>query len=106
MISEDLVRRVRGEFYEMPGLRLTFAQACRLWQLDERTCAAILDRLVGERVLHRSTDGRSWRSLLRDRFGQLPNASRRRSSDLLLLRNLGHPRGQCAGTVAGLARQR
>lgn len=58
MISEDLVRRVRGEFHEMPGLRLTFAQACRLWQLDAQTCEAILARLVGERVLHRSTDGR------------------------------------------------
>ncbi len=58
MISEDLVRRVRGEFYEMPGLRLTFAQACRLWQLDAQTCEAILDRLVRERVLHRSADGR------------------------------------------------
>lgn len=58
MISEDLVRRVRGEFNEMPGLRLTLAQACRLWQLDVQTCEAILDWLVSERVLHRSGDGR------------------------------------------------
>ena len=58
MISEDLLRRVRGEFYEMPGLRLTLAQACRLWQLDAQTCEEILDRLVSERVLHRSADGR------------------------------------------------
>lgn len=57
MISEDLVRRVRGEFYEMPGLRLTLAQACRLWQLDAQTCEEVLARLVSERVLHRSTDG-------------------------------------------------
>jgi hypothetical protein len=28
--SELLFARIRGEFREMPGLRLTFAQACRL----------------------------------------------------------------------------
>ena len=32
-----LVHRVRGEFLEMPGLRLTRAQAQRLWGLDEET---------------------------------------------------------------------
>lgn len=57
MASDELVRRVRGEFYEMPGLRLTIAQACRLWQIDEPICAAILARLVSERVLSRSADG-------------------------------------------------
>ena len=36
---EALVQRVRGEFREMPGLRLTFAQACRLWQLDPTRAA-------------------------------------------------------------------
>jgi hypothetical protein len=35
---ESLVARIRGEYREMPGLRLTFAQACRLWQLDAPTC--------------------------------------------------------------------
>jgi hypothetical protein len=57
MASEDLIRRVRGEFYEMPGLRLTVAQASRLWQLDETTCEAILASLAAERVLSRSADG-------------------------------------------------
>ena len=50
-------RRVRGEFYEMPGLRLTVKQACRLWQLDVTTCEDILASLVSERVLRRSADG-------------------------------------------------
>jgi hypothetical protein len=35
MDSETLVRRVREEFREMPGLRLTVAQATRL----QRMCA-------------------------------------------------------------------
>ena len=38
---EALVQRVRGEFREMPGLRLTFAQACRLWQIDTATCRLV-----------------------------------------------------------------
>jgi hypothetical protein len=54
---DTLIARVRGEFRDMPGLRLTFAQACRLWQLDEPTCRAVLDRLVTEQVLHRTEDG-------------------------------------------------
>ena len=41
-----LVRRVQGEFLEMPGLRLTFAQACRLWALDSSTCRRVLHDLV------------------------------------------------------------
>ena len=35
-----MVRRVRTEFLEMPGLRLTFAQAMRLWGLSEDDCRA------------------------------------------------------------------
>jgi len=31
MDSDTLVRRVREEFREMPGLRLTVAQVSRLW---------------------------------------------------------------------------
>ena len=29
--------RIRGEFLEMPGLRLTSAQAARLWHVDAAT---------------------------------------------------------------------
>jgi hypothetical protein len=28
---EDALRRVKGEYLDMPGLRLTLAQAQRLW---------------------------------------------------------------------------
>jgi hypothetical protein len=41
----------------MPGLRLTFAQACRLWQIDGATCDAVLSSLIGEKFLHRTADG-------------------------------------------------
>jgi hypothetical protein len=50
-VNEDLLRRIRGEFIEMPGLRLTFRQAQRLWGLDARTCESVLARLVGTKFL-------------------------------------------------------
>jgi hypothetical protein len=43
---------------EMPGLRLTGAQAQRLWGLDEQTCAHLLAFLVELKFLHRTGDGR------------------------------------------------
>ena len=57
MNAEALLLRVRGEYREMPGLRLTFAQACRLWQLDAATCATVLAKLVHDRVLHQTAAG-------------------------------------------------
>ena len=54
---ESLVARVRGEYLEMPGLRVTFARACRLWQLDAATCEMLLDHLVGEGFLNRTASG-------------------------------------------------
>lgn len=41
-----LIQRARAEFTEMPGLRLTLAQAARLWALDAATAAAMLAALV------------------------------------------------------------
>ncbi len=54
---QEVVRRVRGEFLEMPGLRLTPKQAQRLWRLDEPSCAAVLGALVDARFLARTRDG-------------------------------------------------
>ncbi len=41
----------------MPGLRLTFAQACRLWNLDAPTCEHVLQLLVNERFLFCTPEG-------------------------------------------------
>ena len=54
---EFLAARIRGEYREMPGLRLTLAQACRLWQLDATTCEGVLDVLLADRFLRRTVDG-------------------------------------------------
>jgi hypothetical protein len=48
---------IRGEFSEMPGLRLTRPQARRLWGLDAATCDAALDALVDEHFLRRTPHG-------------------------------------------------
>jgi hypothetical protein len=54
---EHMLRRIQGEFLEMPGLRLTCRQAQRLWNLDEVICEALLAALVDVRFLVRTTDG-------------------------------------------------
>ncbi len=56
-VDERLVARVRGEYHEMPGLRLTPAQAQRLWQMDTHQCEAILGHLVEAHFLTRTRDG-------------------------------------------------
>lgn len=50
-VPTEILQRVRAEFIEMPGLRLTRAQARRLWALDEAVCDAILTTLVEARFL-------------------------------------------------------
>jgi len=54
---EQRLCRIRGEYLEMPGLRLTSAQAKRLLGLDEQTCLQLLELLTRERFLYRQTDG-------------------------------------------------
>jgi hypothetical protein len=55
---DQLLVRIRGEYLEMPGLSLTLPQACRLWQLDAATCAAVLQQMIDARILYRTSDNR------------------------------------------------
>ncbi len=55
--TADMLRRVQGEFLEMPGLRLTGAQARRLWGLDATSCDRLLGALVDAKFLFRTRDG-------------------------------------------------
>jgi hypothetical protein len=48
---QAVVERVRGEFIEMPGLRLTPPQAARLLGLDSSACNEVLERLVASAFL-------------------------------------------------------
>jgi hypothetical protein len=55
MDLQAIVERVRGEFNEMPGLRLTPEQAARLWGLDLSECYEVLERLVATSFLRWSS---------------------------------------------------
>ena len=50
----ELLHRVHGEYMEMPGLRLTLAQACRLWNADAATSLEVLNQLVEKQFLRLS----------------------------------------------------
>jgi hypothetical protein len=52
-----LIERLRAEFLEMPGLRLTPAQVGRLCGMEQSICQIGLDELVGSKFLRISTDG-------------------------------------------------
>jgi hypothetical protein len=54
---DEVLRRVQGEFMEMPGLRLTEAQARRLWGLDAVSCDVCLGTLVEANFLFKTQDG-------------------------------------------------
>ena len=53
----DLLRRIEGEYREMPGMSVTTAQAQRLWALDSTTCKVVLAALVERGVLRRTPRG-------------------------------------------------
>jgi hypothetical protein len=62
VLNEQLLHRIQAEYLEMPGLRLTSAQAGRLWGLDRLSCDLLLNALVETRFLLRTRDGAYVRS--------------------------------------------
>jgi Fic family protein len=56
-VRPDLLLRIRGEFLELPGLRLTLAQAQRLWHMERAVCERVLRALVEEAFLRQTRDG-------------------------------------------------
>ena len=57
MRIDDVLQRIQGEYVEMPGLRLTAAQARRLWGLERDVCDALLGALVDAKFLSQTRDG-------------------------------------------------
>ena len=65
MLRDTMLTRIRGEYLEMPGLRLTVEQAQRLCGVERTVCKSVLDELVEEKFLcvkvngayARATDG-------------------------------------------------
>jgi hypothetical protein len=54
---EDILNRVRAEFLEMPGLRLTSAQVQRLCRIEATVCQMAIDALVKVKFLDAKPDG-------------------------------------------------
>lgn len=55
--GDEVLRRVQAEYLEMPGLRLTVAQAQRLWGLERDDCDRLLTQLVKANFLFQTRDG-------------------------------------------------
>jgi DNA-binding IclR family transcriptional regulator len=56
-ITDALRTRAEAEYREMPGLKLTAAQAARLWHLGPNESARLLDSMVDAGLLYRARDG-------------------------------------------------
>ena len=73
------LERIRVEYGEMPGLRLTCDQVARLCGLDPETCAQLLKALVDTRYLERREDGCYARPIGDRVTAAAPRARRRRA---------------------------
>ena len=56
--EDELTRRIRAEYAEMPGLCLTLAQAQRLWAVEWQTCEAVFRTLIAHGFLRVTTKDR------------------------------------------------
>lgn len=64
--------RIRAEYLEMPGLRLTLAQAQRLCGVEPAVCQQVFDALVEERFLSMRPNGT---------YARVTDGARERSRD-------------------------
>ena len=62
---QALLHRIAMEYDEMPGLRLTAAQAQRMFGLREDVCVRVFDALVNAAILQRDVNGTYARDGLR-----------------------------------------
>jgi hypothetical protein len=84
--AHDVLERIRAEYLEMPGMRLTAMQVRRLCGVDAETCEAI-ESLVAMRFLSVNADGTYVRHTsdsvhsptLRAPFRLVPRPDRRRA---------------------------
>jgi hypothetical protein len=57
MPVSTMLKRIRAEFLEMPGLQLTLEQVQRLCGVDQALCQAVLDALVDAKFLRVKSNG-------------------------------------------------
>jgi hypothetical protein len=94
--DSDLEIRIRAEFAEMPGLKLTVPQASRLFSVDCVRCRRLLEGLVRDRVLSSRGD-----LFLRADFDRSPNdpVTLRRSARFPLVQASIRVPGHCLNGV-------
>jgi hypothetical protein len=56
--TESIVNTVRGEFNEMPGMKLTRDQFCRLWHLERHVAERVIRSLTNSGFLQKDHDNR------------------------------------------------
>ena len=55
--ERERIQIIRGEFLEIPGLRLTRDQIQRLWGLRWDVCSTVLEELLDQGFLRATADG-------------------------------------------------
>jgi hypothetical protein len=60
---EQALERIRAEYQEMAGMKLTLEQVQRLSGVDKSVCRQVLDSLVNAKFLFLGTDGSYTRSV-------------------------------------------
>jgi hypothetical protein len=58
MSYQEAMNRIRAEYAEMPGMRLTREQVHRLSGVEIAVCRAVLDDLIRTKFLNLAADGR------------------------------------------------
>lgn len=61
-LDQRVLERLRAEYLEMPGLKLTIEQVQRLCGIEPAMCKPVLDALVKVRFLRLNSDGTYVRS--------------------------------------------
>ena len=51
--TTQIIEAIRGEFNEMPGMRLTHDQFCRLWHLERQEAERVINSLTRSGFLQR-----------------------------------------------------
>lgn len=99
---EQLVTRVKSEFVEMPGLRLTIEQSSRLWGLERAECEALLHVLVHRKFLSVRADGKYGRATDGDARDRRHAAKASLKSGPATARSAGTPADRRAGARSSL----
>ena len=56
-LDQRVLERLRAEYLEMPGMKLTIKQIQRLCGIEPKMCKMVLDALVNARFLRLNSDG-------------------------------------------------